>query len=307
MRISIIIVTYNSSHLMQRCLAPLLPLPHDCEVIVWDNGSGDGTGQLLRDEFPEVRLIESGMNSGFSKGNNSAAALAKGEFLILLNPDAFVSGWSVLDQMIGAMSRSGAAIAGPQLVNLDGSHQVGDAGWRLSLLSLMGHFLFLHRLFAEWPALYLTNTALLSREQLDVDWICGACLVTRKDTFDRIGGLDEDVFMYGEDTEWGERAKSHGLRVLYFPAFRVLHLRGGTQRSERVNFVSLKWIDNIMHRSGRPGAFRRTASAAIMASGLMMRSILAYGRFAFGGSLPAKVRAELMWRYLSHTVSRISK
>jgi N-acetylglucosaminyl-diphospho-decaprenol L-rhamnosyltransferase len=250
LNISIIVVTYKSQDLIDRCLTPIITanVP-GVEIVVWDNASPDGTVEYIRAKYPTIKLITSANNLGFAKGNNAALAHCAGEVIVLLNPDAFIKDMSDIIAMANYVHKNPSiAAVGPQLLNADGSHQVGDAGWRFTLRNVIGHFLFIHRLNSGFPAIYLSNDVLLLRKEVDVDWICGACLITRRNVVDIVGGLDSDIFMYSEDVEWGERCRDRGYRLVYLPTYKVLHIQGGTQRSESDPFFSTSAMDALAHR-----------------------------------------------------------
>lgn len=301
--LSIVIVTYNARDLIDRCLAPIIvaALPQ-VEVVVWDNASQDGTIEHVTRTYPGVRAIASPENLGFAKANNAAIATCSGELIVLLNPDAFIADLGDLIAMADYLGRHHEiAAVGPRLLNADDSHQVGDAGWRASLTSVIGHYLFLHRLFAGFPALYLTNPALLRRDAVDVDWICGACLVTRRDVVDAVGGLDGDIFLYGEDVEWGERCRDRGFRLVYLPQYEVLHLQGGTQRSESEVFFSTKALDALAHQMIRTGSPRRfRLFRRVVQAGLLIRAALYWLVGTLADRPRSLAKAAVMRRYADH-------
>lgn len=246
--ISIVIVTYKSRGFIDRCLAPFHDRP-DLEIVVWENASGDGLPDHVRKHFPRVQLFESDENLGFSRGNNRAFAYCRGRYILLLNPDAFVDEVATVDALAKYLdTHPEIAACGPRLVHADGSHQVGDAGWRISLGSVFIHSFMLQRVFPSVHGLYLTNAQLLKRAAVPVDFICGACLMVRQDVIVTLGGLDESIFMYGEDIEWGSRMRDAGWQVTYLPQLRVTHLQGATQKGEQQLFSSTKWIDDVATR-----------------------------------------------------------
>lgn len=297
-KVGIVIVTFNSINLIDRCLASCYGQA-GAEIIIVDNASSDGTPAHIRKHFPNVRLIESAVNLGFAKGNNLGFEHVEADIILLLNPDAFLDDWSQVTSLIEVLeSGSSIAIVGPQLKNLDGSHQIGDAGWRDTLLSTAGHFLFLHRLISFLPSIYLSSPRLLRAATVEVDWVCGACLLTRSSVIKSIGGLDEKIFMYGEDVEWGERAKNAGLRVVYAPKVQVLHVQGGTQREGSNVFFNVKWIE---HRARKWAKISRTSFnvfKTIAVSGFVLRWIIFKIQSAVRASSYGSTKATVMWRYV---------
>jgi N-acetylglucosaminyl-diphospho-decaprenol L-rhamnosyltransferase len=237
---SIVIVTYNSLSCIENCLRRVVDNER-FEIIVVDNCSIDGTPEFIANRFPRVKLVVAAKNLGFATANNFGFKLCNSDTILLLNPDAFISGTSQISEMKNLLWRDECtAFVGPQLHNTDGSHQVGDAGYDDTIYSLIGHFLFLHKFSAKVPATYLTNLHLLDSDVVRVDWICGACLMTKRKVIEKIGGLSEEIFMYGEDVEWGKRARAAGFILLYMPKVRVLHLQGALQGNTTVN-VSNRW------------------------------------------------------------------
>jgi N-acetylglucosaminyl-diphospho-decaprenol L-rhamnosyltransferase len=300
-RVSIVIVTYNSKAYIDECLAPLVG-NRDFEIIVVDNASPDGTAAYVSERYPALNLIASEKNLGFSGGNNLAFRMCTTETVLLLNPDAFIKDVSVIWRLQDALfEHSELAVVGPQLINIDGSHQVGDGGWKTGLLSIVGHAFWLHRLVAVVPSIYISHPTFLKKDFVDVDWICGACMMVRSSVIEEIGGLDESIFMYGEDVEWGERARTAGYKARYFPALKVLHIQGASQRQKGEEFFSTKWMDSRAKRYAK--------SATKLQYGLF-KFLLSAG-FGFRSAVLAAVsvvlrrprlkrRAEVMLRYAAH-------
>jgi N-acetylglucosaminyl-diphospho-decaprenol L-rhamnosyltransferase len=302
--ISIAIVTYQCASFVDRCIAPLYATgPGQSEIIVVDNASSDGIVDHIRTHYPKVNIIASPENLGFSKGINLALRLCTGQYVLLLNPDAFPSVESVYSLAAYLGANADVAAVGPQLLYIDGSHQVGDAGWRASLFNVFAHSFLLHRLWSRIPTIHLSHPSLLHRRSVDVDWVSGCCLMTRREVIEEIGGLDERIFMYGEDMEWGERMREAGYRVVYLPQIKVLHLGSGSQGSEGNRFFEPRWMDNVA------GRFAVSRSRPIYA---LVRILLVFGFssrafiLALAGALTGRAilhrRAELMRKYAAHAL-----
>jgi N-acetylglucosaminyl-diphospho-decaprenol L-rhamnosyltransferase len=305
MKISVVIVTYNSKPFIDRCLRPLIPhIGYNLEVVVWDNASPDGTFEYLK-QYSEIRLFGGTSNLGFAAGNNAAFEYCNGDYLLLLNPDAFLDSvepiWALarhLDTIVEV------AAVGPRLVNADGSHQVGDCGWEHNLQHSVGHFLFLHHIFPRVKSLFLTNASLLNNGLVDVDWICGACMLVRKSAIDRIGPMDSSFFMYSEDAEWGMRMRRNGYRILYEPSVKVLHMQGGTQKSGLEEpFFSTKWLDSLaVLLSHKNNAFTFLAFKITLFLGFFLRGTIEGAKSLLFGSTHRK-KAVHMFRYFKHVSS----
>jgi len=296
--VSIVIVTYNSRCFMQDCLAPIYNKP-GIEIIVVDNQSSDGTAEYLTANYPAVRVVDAGSNLGFARGNNLAFKYCTADTILLLNPDAFLEDVRQVYDLAEILWKSkNIAFVGPKLLNKDGSHQVGDAGYRDSVLSLAGHYFFLHKLIGAIPATYLTNSRLLQKPIVEVDWVCGACLMTKKSVINHIGGLDDSIFMYGEDVEWGERAKRYGMRTIYSSSTNVRHLQGAVQNNGKIK-VSTKSLQTRQDKFSKRGTLQLAAFNTIVILGILLRYII-YATTSLAGKENAKTKKLLMIETLLH-------
>jgi GT2 family glycosyltransferase len=226
LRLSVIIVNWNTCELLRACLGSLGQyLEHpDCEVIVVDNGSADESPKMVAAEFPSAKLICLPENIGFSSGNNVGMRVAAGKYILLLNSDTEVHSdalWLMCDHMeqnprIGAL--------GARLLNPDGSVQLSCRSFPSYRTALFHRKSLLTRLF---PANRFSQQYLMTGvdhgHRMEVDWVIGACLMTRRDTVDEVGLLDEGFFMYAEDVDWCYRMRKAGWTVEYFPDAEVMH------------------------------------------------------------------------------------
>jgi N-acetylglucosaminyl-diphospho-decaprenol L-rhamnosyltransferase len=303
--ISVVIVTYQSAKVIDRCLAPLCAdQSPELEIVLLDNASEDGTIDHVRRYYPDVRAIANSENSGFSKGNNTAISASSGRYVLLLNPDAFVPSAKMVFSLAEYLqSHPDVAAVGPRSINPDGSHQIGDAGWRVSVLNVLTYSFLLHRLCASIPSLFLANPQLLEKAEVEVDWIGGACLMVQRDVIEKIGGLAERFFMYGEDVEWGQRMRDNGYRVVYLPRIEVVHLRGHSQRKDTDLFVSTMWLDGIARLFAESHSKRACAVFRVMlAAGLLLRTALLGISGTLTGRRAHLSRAKAMWRYSRHAL-----
>lgn len=300
-RISIVVVTYRSLPFIDRCLAPFINRP-DLEIVVWENASCDVIGDHVRAQYPDVRMINSPDNLGFARGNNRAFEHCSGKYILLLNPDAFIDDSTIIDRLADYLDKNPrVAAVGPRLIHEDGSHQVGDAGWRISLGTVVAHAFMMQRLFPALPSLYLTNPSLLDRASLPVDWVCGACMLVRMEVIAQLGGLDEEVFMYGEDIEWCTRMRDGGWQVHYLPGNSVLHLQGATQRERGKAFASVKWLDDVAFRYRQIGSragYILLRGAVIL--GYSVRSIIFYLTYIVTRRQKLQRKAQVMACFVKH-------
>jgi len=219
--LSAVIVNWNTAALLKACLYSLSAAPADpvMEIIVVDNASSDGSADLVRQELPEVRLIESPRNVGFTHASNEGIAASHGRYVLLLNSDTLVPP-GLLSTLVGFMEQHpNVGACGPRLVRPDGKPQEFGFGGDPTLSYLVRRGLY--RLL--WKrALHDWNTAQVQ----EVDWVSGACLLARRQAIDQIGMLDENIFMYFEDNDWCLRMRRCGWKIYYNPHVSVLHIGG---------------------------------------------------------------------------------
>lgn len=225
--VSVIVVNYNGERFMRVCLQSLAIALEgvDHEVIVVDNASADASCALIESEFPRVRLLRSERNLGFTGGNNLGARAARSELLLLLNNDTRCLG--SLRPLLAALRDGAVGAAGCTLRYADGrlQHSVGfehtPARIVLSWLGL-ARFGAMARCFKRVE----TDAEFYRRDRPRVDWVSGACLLTRRSLWRRLGGFDESFFMYCEDVDYCRRVRREGYAVAYASGAAVLHYEG---------------------------------------------------------------------------------
>jgi hypothetical protein len=200
------------------------------EIWVVDNGSSDGSPEMVRREFPHVHLIANTDNKGFAAANNQALPLCTGEYILLLNSDTVVLE-GALDSMVAHMhANSHVGALGCKLLNADGSLQPSAHRFYSTARSLVENRLA-HLL---WPRKH-ANTRFLSFWDHGairrVDWVCGAVLMLRREVIRDVGLLDDSFFMYGEEIDWQMRMHKAGYQVWFLPGARIIHYGGGSSRN----------------------------------------------------------------------------
>jgi hypothetical protein len=244
--LSIIIVSYNCRALLNSCIRSLFESEEKIsfEVIVSDNTSADGTTAMLQEDFPQVTLIANDSNLGYSIANNKGIRIAKGRYILLLNPDAEVIQNGTLDRLVTFMdSHSRVGAAGAHLAHPEGQKQVGG-GYEPSPWTLFAYCFFLSKLTDNRiKGMTLLPPKDKSVEFIDVDWVCAACMIVRRETMDEVGMLDERYFMYGEDIEWGCRITRGGWTVCHIPSIHLQHIEAGTQKL--IKRVPTGWVDGL--------------------------------------------------------------
>jgi GT2 family glycosyltransferase len=227
--LSIVIVTWNVRDLLRRCLASLPANPSwSQEVVVVDCASSDGSAAMVAAEFPGATLLRSEENLGFSRGNNRALRQARGRYWLLLNPDAELAGDAAVALIAFLEARPRAAVAGPKLLNADGSTQSSRRRFPTLATALLESTV-LQRLAGNSTTLRRYYCADRDENAVqEVDWLSGACLLVRAQAAAEVGLLDERFFMYSEELDWCRRFKAAGWEVWYEPAARVVHHGGGS-------------------------------------------------------------------------------
>ncbi|MCL5039658.1 MAG: glycosyltransferase family 2 protein [Firmicutes bacterium] len=224
----IIIVTYNSAGDIVRCLDSILrqETRYRYQVTVVDNASIDGTSEIIKLRFPEVRLLISDRNLGFAGANNLAVGQTYGQHVVFLNPDTEVKS-GALDELLDFLrAHPEVGAVGPKLLNADGTLQLTGNTFP-ALRNLLFETLFLDRLFPKTRLFGAHKLSFWDRQQPGpVDWVMGACIALPRAVGDKVGWFKEDFFMYFEETDFCRRLRGSGYRVYYVPSAEVVHFGG---------------------------------------------------------------------------------
>lgn len=240
MKLSIIIVNYNVEHFLEQCLLSLRKACKsvDSEIIVVDNNSVDGSLLMIRERFPEVTLIANKENTGFSKANNQGILASSGEYVLLLNPDTVVEE-STLEKCVSFMDKTPLS-GGLGVKMLDGKGNFLPESKRgLPTPSVAFYKIFgLSRIFPRSRTFGRYHLGFLDADKVhEVDVLSGAFMMLRRKALDKIGLLDEDFFMYGEDIDLSYRLLKGGYKNYYFPETRIIHYKGESTKKGTVNYV----------------------------------------------------------------------
>ena len=239
MKLSIIIVSYNVKHYVEQCLMSVARAVQgmEAEVFVVDNHSHDGTVELLRERYPWVRLIESNHNLGFSRANNLAISQSQGEYVLLLNPDTIV-GESVLSSVVGFMDEHpDAGALGVKMLQSDGQAARESRRGLPTPLTAFYKMTGLCRRFPRHPRLghyYMSDMPWDVAGEIEV--VSGAFFLTTRAIINKVGMLDEDFFMYGEDIDWSYRILKSGHHNWYYPS-QILHYKGESTQKSSFRYV----------------------------------------------------------------------
>ncbi len=239
MKLTVVIVSYNVSHYLLQCLDSLGSALRgvDSEVIVVDNHSRDDSVALVREFHPEVKVIENIHNLGFSKANNIALRQARGEYALLLNPDTIVADNTISDCLAFLDRHPDAGAAGVMMLNADGTVAPES---RRGVPTPMTSFYKLSGLCKLFPRsrrfgrYYLGHLSWQSPQQIDI--VSGAFCMLRCSVLQKVGLLDEDYFMYGEDIDLSYRILKHGATNWYLP-YHILHYKGESTQKSSFRYV----------------------------------------------------------------------
>lgn len=240
MKLSVIIVNYNVKHFIEQCLHSVLKASEkfSAEIFVVDNNSVDGSVSLIKDKFPQVKLIENKTNTGFSVANNQAIRQASGEYILLLNPDTVVQE-DTFTQILAFMDEhQDAGALGVKM--LDGKGNFAPESKRgLPTPEVAFYKIFgLAKLFPKSKRFGKYHLSYLPENEINtVEVLSGAFMLLRKSVLDKIGLLDETFFMYGEDIDLSYRVVQAGYKNYYYPKTQIIHYKGESTKRGSINYV----------------------------------------------------------------------
>lgn len=219
-KISVVIVNYNARYFLKNCISSVLKSAGltDLEIIVVDNNSADDSSKMLKKDFPDIRLIQNKQNRGFSKANNQGVAAAKGAYILILNPDTILSSHTI--QQAYEFSNKTANIGSLGVQFIDGSGcflpecKRNFPGPKVAALKILG--------FSNSYYAHQIDQGAISQ----VDTLTGAFMFIKKAVFEKVGGFDEDFFMYGEDIDLSYRIAQAGFKNYYLGREVILHYKG---------------------------------------------------------------------------------
>jgi len=266
MDISIVIVGWNAKHYLELCLESLAVAPprRSMEVIVVDNASADGSAEMIETRFPNVKLIKSSENLGFSKGNNLGIRQCQGRYIALVNPDVIVFP-GCLDALADFLDQNPkVGNVGPRVLNPDKTLQStcrrSPTLWN-NFCSATGLAMKFKnsRLFAGEHMLYFPHD-----RTLPVDVIVGCFSMIRREAFNDVGLLDENLFMYGDDVDWCRRCWNAGWRVVFFPGAEAIHDRGKITAPYPVRFAVAQQTSILYYWRKHHGFWGETGIRSIL-------------------------------------------
>jgi GT2 family glycosyltransferase len=228
--LSVGVVTYNRAALLDGCLRTVYRavegIPH--EIVVVDNASTDATADLVRERHPDVTLLVNLRNAGLARGINQIIARARGRHLLLLDDDTEVDAPAIARLLEFQQTHPRVGAVGPRLVYPDGSEQAAAKAFPTPLAALFGRRSLLRRLAPNNAVSrrYLISAYASSVDPYEVDSVSAACILLDRKVVERVGGMDEDFFVYWSDVEWCRRIKDDGWKIYVVPGARVVHFEG---------------------------------------------------------------------------------
>lgn len=239
MKLSIIIVNYNVKFYLEQCIRSIEKAGKNIthEIIVADNNSNDGSIAFLKEKFPQVTFIENKENLGFAKANNQAIRMAKGEYIMLLNPDTILGESTLQDCVMFMDSNPNAGATGVKMLKSNGKFALesrrGIPTPFTSMCKMLGlcNMFPKSRIFGKYYMQYFNEN-----EPSEIEIISGACMFIRKSALVKSGLLDEDFFMYGEDIDLSYRLLKTGMTNHYIPT-KILHYKGESTEKTSYRYV----------------------------------------------------------------------
>ena len=237
--VSAILVNYNAGPELGRALRSIAdePAGQRWEAVVIDNASSDGSGAIVAEWAPHARLVRNEQNVGFARGVNQGLAATSGSLVLIMNPDCQLVAGAFASLRRELEQSESCAIAGPRILNPDGTVQGSARGDPDMFTGLFGRTTVLHRLLPDLAVSkrnVVSDTAVRNGPaSVTVDWLSGACMLARREALRSVNGFDERYFLYWEDADLCRRLRARGYQVGYVPSATAIHRVGYSSRSAR--------------------------------------------------------------------------
>lgn len=272
--IAAILVNYNAGAELARALRSIADemAGHAWEAVVVDNASTDGSAASVGAFAPAARLVQNSANRGFASGVNQGLAASRAPFVLIMNPDCrLVAG--AIPSLLGVLDADpDCAIAGPRILNPDGSLQGSARGDPDMMTGLFGRTTALRKLAPFLPVakrnVVVDDAIRRGQDSVVVDWLSGACMLARRDALDEVHGFDERYFLYWEDADLCRRLRARGYRVRYVPGATAIHRVGQSSRTARAfairAFHESAYLYYATHVAPAPFNLRRPLARTIL-------------------------------------------
>jgi GT2 family glycosyltransferase len=288
--LSIVILSWNTRDLLEACLGALYGRPRDLdyEVVVVDNASEDGSPDMVAKQFPEAVLIRNARNEGYAKGNNIGILRSRGKMILLLNSDTEVRE-DALEKMVGFLEANPAyGACGAQLIHPDGSIQRACMRFP-GVMTALFFDTFLEKLFPKnrFVERYFMRD-FDHAASIDVEQPPGACFMFRGEVEERVGLLDEDLFLFYNDVDYCKRILTAGYRIRFLAEARVMHHIGAS--TSKYRDFSLEWHKNRVRYYRKHFGVRGTAAAKFAAALKAVEEVIRLKRAGRGFRSPESKR-----------------
>lgn len=310
--LSIIIVNWNTRELLRDCLASIFATAGDVsgrmiEVFVVDNNSSDGSTEMVREQFPQVRLIENQENAGFAVANNQVFPLCSADYVLLLNPDTRVLGDALSVLLTFMKEHPDTGAIGPKIVHPEMRLRVLSCGYQPTVRTIFNQYFFLSSLFPTSRAFRGTNLIIgVHDSQVEpVEWLSGACLLVRKQVIEQVGPLSEEWFMYAEDMEWCHRIAASGWKLYHVPTAVIEHYTNAS--SDQNKAVAVTWVRNLRSyfvSREHPSRLKLFLFDCVLVSGMFMRAIIYWARSIIDHQRRAMWQAEAR-KFLAYAATSV--
>lgn len=286
MKLSIVIVNYNVRYFLEQCLhAVNRSVCHfEYDIFVVDNNSSDDSLHMLRDKFPQVKLIANTENVGFSKANNQAINVSNAEYVLLLNPDTIIQE-DTLQKCIDKMDEN-TAIAGLGVKMVDGAGNFLPESKRgfpsplaaFAKMSGLSKIFPKSKTFGQYHLTYLDNN-----KNHEIEVLSGAFMLLRKSVLDKIGLLDEDYFMYGEDIDLSYRMIKAGFKNYYLADTSIIHFKGESTKKGSLNYIKVFYNAMLIFSNKHIGGTKGKVLNWLLQFAIFFRAFLAVFQSFFAG------------------------
>ena len=279
MKVSVIIVSYNVKYFIDQCIASIKQ--SDCdfnfEIIVVDNLSTDGSQEFIRSKYPDIELIANQENVGFSKANNQGVAIAKGEYVLILNPDTLLSTNTLSSCVEFVETKEDVGIVGVRMYDGSGVYlPESKRGFPTPFVSFckifgLSHFFPKSRAFNQYYLGFLDADV-----NQEIDILTGAFMFLEKKVFLSVGGFDEDYFMYGEDIDLSYRVQQSGLKNYYVKDTSIIHYKGESTRKMSFDYVKRFYEAMIIFAKKHNSGAKVFAYTLAIKSAIYLKAILTF-------------------------------
>ncbi len=277
--ISVVVVNYNVRHYLEQCLMAIERARHNLkiEIFVVDNASVDGSQAMVKKKFPAVILIENHKNLGYAKANNQALRLAKGNYILILNPDTLIQEDTLLVLKKFLDEHPDAYAVGCKLINPDGSFQINSRRSLPTPWVAFTRIIGLSKLFPKSKIFGKYNLTYISPDvESEVDVLSGSLMMVRREAIANIGYFDEDYFMYGEDIDLCFRLKNAGGKIYYTPKTKAIHYKGESSKKSEFSTINSFYSSMLIFINKHFKDRYSIIVKGILAMGIYLRAFIAY-------------------------------